>query len=620
MSDWDSVSDAVDTSGSFDGYTPVADNPNVFTHPSGALKYLNTKGQMIEIPAPSDSGSDQAVGQVSWDNVSSPYEAKPEGDKGSRGGAFGEGILQGATLGTSGRIEAGIGTGLANTYAHLPDAVQEATLGKIDSQDLPSYNEARQEKYNQTQANAQEYPAESIVGNIAGSIPTVLAGGAVLKSAAPGAAKFLANSGSRLAAGAKGAALGAGQGAITGTMEADPNDPNAMTNAAESGAILGGVLGGGLSAVLPKQITRAPVSQEIKDSLFGANAEAKVNVGEQLGGKISAAEQVAQKAKEAAYTEAGQAKAAVPSTSINALADSIEESVKHLDPEVEKSVAPIRRYVQDLRNISTNPGANIKYSVLESLRKRINSIPYTAETAQGKMAAKAAFDKHIDQIVDDGLIKGDKKAIELIKEARAKNAYWRETFSGNNADKAIKKFVESGGEMSPEAVTKLFTNLNDAGYQSVKAIKGALGEDGISLVKQGYLNNIGLKSMKDGEIDPISLSKNVAKFIQDNPTIAKTILTEEEFKSLQAIAANGGKAGLPGLVKWLGKKASILGFFSDTLSGYGGGIGVVGGLAGKGVGNAIEKTDKALAIKQLQNPIVSKNYPGLMGGNRYVPN
>lgn len=702
MADYGSQASAVDDIPA--GYIAVPDE--------GGYGGVSSSGRTIGIVRP--EGARKLVKAADYGDQASEIVPNESSEGTSRSGAFGEGLLQGATMGASGRIESGVGTALANTYANLPDSVQDATFGKVSPEDLPSYNEARQQKYNETQTNAQEYPLTNIAGNIVGSIPTALAGGAVLKSVAPKGASFLANSGSRLTSGLKGVAMGAGQGAVTGAMEADPNDPNAMADNATNGALVGGATGGLLNTVLLKQITRAPISNDIKEGLFGATPDARVSVGEDLSGKLTAAEQAARQAKETAYTQAGQVKAAIPSNSARELADSIDQSIAHLDPEVEKSVGPIRRYTQDLRTearskpapntnvlelqdqlkagtdelgklkeleqtlidsvnskaqlssrqggfwrnrsitasadearslanvrnqieqqskkisdissrIDTLPkeieNSTIKYSTLENLRKRINAIPYSAETAQGKGAAKAAFDNYIDKIVDDGLIKGDKKAIELIKEARARNAYWAQTFSGKNADKAIKKFIDSEGEMSPEGVTKLFTNLNDAGFQSAKAIKDALGEEGITAVKRGYLNNLGLKSMKDGKIDPKKLSDNAAKFLKDSPTIAKTILTQDEYKSMQAIAATQGKVGLPKLAKFIGKGAGIMGFMGEALGSEGGmGHGLIGGVVGHQAGNVIKKADRAVAMKQLQNPVVSKNYPGLMGGNRYVPN
>lgn len=318
--------------------------------------------------------------------------------------------------------------------------------------------------------------------------------------------------------------------------------------------------------------SRVAAPQLQNETLIGKNPDLKTYGGEEIGGKLTSAEQAAYGAKEAAYKTAESAKATVAPDIVKSMADDVDSALAHLDPEQVTSVKSIRKYTQELRDLSASDNVSgVKYNTIEKLRQRINNIPYKTETSAGKSAALKAFDDSLDGILQKGLIDGDPQAISLIKEARSKNAYWRKTFSGDKANNLIYKYIEeskAGGAnaLPPEALFDKFINVGDAGYGNVKALKSAVGEDITPTLKAGFYNRLHTQSlMADGEtINPQKMAKSIDTFLSKNQTLANEVFTPDEINALKrtsGVAAKYAKTGVApkGIVAKISTKLPAIG-------------------------------------------------------------
>lgn len=338
---------------------------------------------------------------------------------------------------------------------------------------------------------------------------------------------------------------------------------NVITN------IAGGMGGGkGIQKIIGTKRLPTPTMQ--KESLLNENPDVKTYGGEQIQKGLTQAEQTAYNAKETAYKTAESVKATVSPDTATSIADSIDASIASLDPEQVTSVSSIRKYTQELRDLSADPNVSgVKYSTIEKLRQRINNIPYKTETSAGKTAAVKAFDDSLDGVLQNGLINGDPQALSLIKEARSKNAYWRQKFTGDKANSVIKDFInKSGGtnEISPESLFDKFSNIGQAGYSNVKALKDVIGSDATPILKHGFYNKLRSQSlMPDGDtIDPQKLSKSIDSFLSNNQSLAKAVFTPEEINALKRTSVTAlkyAKTGIApkGIIQQLSTRLPVFG-------------------------------------------------------------
>ncbi len=358
-------------------------------------------------------------------------------------------------------------------------------------------------------------------------------------------------------------------------------------------AQIGGAMAGGVLASNPEIMTNTAkgaynmlagpksvnVPENIKSTLLAENPDVMTYSGDELGQHLQGAEQNAFTNKELAYQQANKAggESTVTPGIASYVADSIDKSLAKLDPEQVTSVDSIKKYTGELRDLANGDNVSgVKYNMLENLRQRINNIPYKAETSAGIKSARNAFDSSMDDILNLGLIKGNPDALDLIKNARTENAYWRQKFSGDQANAAISKYIDSVGgpeQIAPENLLNIFTKVGQAGLNNVKAAQDVLGNSATPLLQNGYLNTLRMKSVdSSGNINPGKLSTNINTLINKNPTLLQSVFKPEEITALQAISKQAnlyatGAKGNPGMLSKISSKIPILGdLISDTIA------------------------------------------------------
>lgn len=505
---------------------------------------------------------------------------------------------QGLTAGFGDEAIANVAAVGAKAYDKLSG---ENVLGDQSVQQLYEQSLANQNKdINQDQ---EKSPYLSLGANLAGG---ALTGGAVSKGiamAAPEAATYLSTAGSRTSQIAKNAAIGAVQGGLYGTGSADTTNGQSRLDNAENGALIGGGIGGVGGALLGKATTE---SNPIANTLVNGTEMSKNEIGDTLGSQIKGAASVAKQAKTNAYNMADAVgdNAFVKTDDIRGLADKVDQSVSHIDPELSPAVKQISKYTQDYRNLAKDPkNVSVSYNGLESLRKRLNAIPFTPENSAAKSASKAAFDEHVNNLFQQGLVKGDPEALNLIKDARNKNTYWQQKFNSKEANRVVRNYVKTQGEsLTPENFVDRLTSYTQAGFDAQNAVKDVLGDKAKPAIQQAFLGKIRSASLdSQGQLNPKALAKNIQKFT-NQPTLAGSVFSPENINLLRGVADSANN------IQDLGKLKRIGFAVSSHLP-------VVGDM----MAELAQKAKTTNAIKQIQNSGQKTNYSTLFGLGAKVP-
>ena len=330
------------------------------------------------------------------------------------------------------------------------------------------------------------------------------------------------------------------------------------------------------------QNSSVAVPENIKQNLLQGNPDLRIYSGENLGQKLSGAEQAAQTEKNLAYQKAEPAleKATLPATNANDLSSLLKNHTSQYDSDLVPAVKLINRYADEINTPIKLQGGNedipaqtpepkpITLDKIELLRKKLNNIP-VSDTATGKLVsgAKGIIDNKMNEFLQNGIVEGNPDALNLIKEARTKNTYWRQKFTGDEANTAIKTFIENQGgpnEIAPENLLDMFTRVGQTGLDNVKAAKDILGKDADPLLKNGFLDKIRNSSLKNGNINPKALSTQINTIMTKNPTLIDEVFSSDEQNALRAIQrealsyANGEK-GKPSLLNKIASKTPAFG-------------------------------------------------------------
>jgi len=299
----------------------------------------------------------------------------------------------------------------------------------------------------------------------------------------------------------------------------------------------------------------------IKNTLLAQNPDVRTYAGEQLGQKLQGAEQAAYTAKNEAYKAAEEPSKnlMIGNNAVSDLTTSLANATEGFNPRVVNNVNGIQDTI-DALNKDAKAG-QISWARIDQARQELYNLPKSndAEAAvRGK--ALSAYHDYANKILDDGLIQGDTQAIDLVKQANAKNALWRQQFTGKDANNAIRTFIENQGgseQIAPENLLDMFTRVGQVGLDNVKAAKDVLGDDAIPLLKQGYLDHLRTASIDNGgNIVPARLSKNINALITKNPTLTKFVFTPEEVQAMNNIS-NMANRYATGAVKPYGFGAKV---------------------------------------------------------------
>lgn len=425
----------------------------------------------------------------------------------------------------------------------------DKAAGSLTLKDL--YDTALSEQNQQLRQDKENFPTSSVMANIAGGALNAGATTEVLAAKAPGLTNYLANPQTRLGAVGRGALQGGAYGAVAGGMGADPTNNESRSLGAVGGGIVGTFLGGGMGGIAGKNAPKTKLSDDVRAGILENDPSVvREKVGEDLGFAVRGAARTARDAKDAAYNAVGQVKASLDRNSSLGLAKMIDDSVGDFDAEIVPAVKSIQKYTSELKGLASQDNVSgIKYGAIEGLRKRLNAIPYTQENSAAKTRALVAFDKGMNDLLENGLIRGDESALALIQEARSKNAYYMQKFVSKEANRLIRQFVKSEGtNLSPQQVADAFTRASRLGIANAKTAKELLGEDAIPLLKQGALAQMREASLDKatGQINSRQLAVAINQYVSKNSDMANQIFTKEEIGQLNALSATSARLSAKG--------------------------------------------------------------------------
>lgn len=328
------------------------------------------------------------------------------------------------------------------------------------------------------------------------------------------------------------------------------------------------------------------------DLLINGSPDVRTYAGQQLGQQIQGAEQNAYTNKNLAYQTAQPAleHTNLPQKNANDLSALLSDHASQFDPDLVPASKLIKKYASQISGDESvpskilsasgepykNPSNPVNLDQLELLRQKLNNIPVN-DNATGKLVggAKNIFDTKMDEYVNNGIVKGDQSAIDLIKDARSKNAYWRQKFTGNDANTAISKYIDSVGgpeQIAPENLLDMFTRVGQTGLDNVKAAKAVLGKDADPILKSGFINKIRSGSIDvNGDILPNKLAKQIDTIMTKNPSLMQEVFTQDEQNALRAVQrealayANGQKGNAGMITKLTSKLPGIGPLVEDAL-------------------------------------------------------
>ncbi len=361
-------------------------------------------------------------------------------------------------------------------------------------------------------------------------------------------------------------------------VDTDATYGKALAGAVGAGEMYGA--GKGIGAGY-NRLTRGPATElqpQLRAGLFEGSPDTAALIGEDIGKNLKSAGQAAKNAQDVAYKTAEPAMDAttIAKENVLQLADNIESSLKskQLDPKSGTGYKRVADSLGELRRLAEE-GSAVKYSVLEKLRQRINAIAYTSENAAVKTTAKGALDSYVKDLFENGLIKGDPESLALINEARAKSAYYKQTFTGKEANNVIRNYIKSKGEsLTPENLADMFSRVGQMGFDNSKAAIDILGGNSKDLLKESYLTKLRTNSLVNGELNPTKLGENIVKFIDEpkNQSLVKLIFEPKELIQLRNSAKTGisaktepnlvGKAIVGGI-----KRTPLVGGIGDVVEG-----------------------------------------------------
>ncbi len=179
----------------------------------------------------------------------------------------------------------------------------------------------------------------------------------------------------------------------------------------------------------------------------------------------------------------------------------------------------------------------------------------TSGDARAAQAVLEAFDKRIDEAVNNGQFTGDHSAIAAWNNARAANSDYRATFGvrkGDPASRVVQKIIGDNvnDPMTPGKVMDQLVGasrtapsaLNIAVANRLKTILGDRSPEWIA-AKQGLFRSLVEPGEGEAAFDTGKIAQRLSKFLNDD--LAPVIYTPEEIGTLRAYANLNRRITMP---------------------------------------------------------------------------
>lgn len=424
-------------------------------------------------------GSGFGTSSFDWDADSAPappgIPAPGPGPTSSAGGAFGRGVVQGATAEFADELGAGLQANLQRMANALPEGSLEwAGISNDAQQDpLEVYRDAREGNRAQLAADRQQHGGAAMAGN--------LAGGVALGAAVPGAGTW-------------GQAIGLGAATGLGMSEAD------LTQGDVGGALADTAMGAGLGAAgkalgdgVASGVSR--IAAPVRDYLLRRSGQG-IAAAEELAGAQAKAlvEKNVQQARSAAGSAASRARNTIenieginlpegPSRTVGEAKAMLYEQLDAVDAALERAVAQARAMGVDPNDVAPgrqgaflSPGSRLDKAQkaaqqvrhLQAAREKLADdaqqlrgrpdgelMPDTAAELRAAQAALRADPRLVD-LKQNVLKNATSDFPEVAAEAVAKRGAYQQALGSQSADEAaMAERLLSGAEAKEQAMQRV---------------------------------------------------------------------------------------------------------------------------------------------------------------------
>lgn len=273
---------------------------------------------------------------------------------------------------------------------------------------------------------------------------------------------------------------------------------------------------------------------------------------------------------------------------------------------------------------------------VDQMRKRLSAFRADAfasgNGADGRAARAVidAFDKHVDSALDAGMFKGDPRALEAWKMARAAHADYKKTFTPGKNDpvgRVVESILGKGAKEAaiPNAVIDYIvgaqgvnaTTLNVGVANRIKSILGPQSPEWIG-VKQGHFHR--LVDVPEGmaEKGPKIVADRITKFLRsDGKELSEAIYSSPERAMLWRYAEVMRKIVVPQTgAAWsntptfqrMNSIGGKIGMAIGALVGNALGLGLIGEAVGAGAAKATGMIPRGIRTRQIakQMPLFSE--------------
>lgn len=204
------------------------------------------------------------------------------------------------------------------------------------------------------------------------------------------------------------------------------------------------------------------------------------------------------------------------------------------------AAARFQKRIDQISNLPNTEGA-IPWKAIQNIRSQMVNASKSGDTqAQVIRSMREGLDEFVDDAVLKGLVSGDPKALDSLKQARG---LWKQ-YKGilNNPNAAIRKIAEGsldGSQVSSLIVGASQVGNKQAGAGIVREIKKLVGKDhqSISELKRGVLTRLMSDSATGGAKTYGKLSSDIMRFTsKDAPELAKELFGQEGLVALRKFA------------------------------------------------------------------------------------
>lgn len=332
-----------------------------------------------------------------------------------------------------------------------------------------------------------------------------------------------------------------------------------------------------MEAELPKTSDRAAaISQEFKDRQNAAIQKnidtlrrqfsgsdlpkSPAEIGADIQQKLVSMRQAQSREVTAAYEGAAQGRAFVPSNALNDLNTGLKKQLNDMRFDVEGNPAVSRFFTRmdELRNgfamadgatgaavKARNPSA-YRVQTLEDMRKYVNAnIIQTAGDNAAQRAAGLRMVKEIDRQVDDfvagGLLSGDPKAIDAIREARKASASFKQRFESDDIVERLttKEGIGGNARLSVDADDAINAIFGKAGItrqgigNDVMKLKQTLPPEDFSRLKEAAFLRLLRNDQGEGAFSAKRFSDGLNDAANKYPNMMKGLFSPEEMRAMR---------------------------------------------------------------------------------------